>query len=110
MAKLAQKDTPIILYSIELDGCLNGVYTHQIIGGEILNEICRKVVNDKKLDGDYKCFWFDINNTPYQRDLRIMFKAPNLYTFIWSVAGKPILEGKGYRMNERQIAVSYWEI
>ncbi len=52
----------IVLYNIELDGCLNGVYTNDACDGEIFNEIA--MMRTKKPDSDdlcgvYLCTYFE---------------------------------------------------
>ena len=119
----------IQLYDIDLNGCLNGVYTNIPAKGRIYNEIARKMSSKEneeleikyndKIVGDYNCRWFDLGNAVGGyileiRKLEIRKREPtthSVYTFRWRTKnGIPKFEGIGYKMNERQIAVSYWLI
>ena len=106
-------ETGIVLYNIELDGCLNGVYTNDHVDGDIFNEIARRHTNigEDDLSGIYDCFYFDINNSRIDAELTIGIKSNKnrTYAFSWEVKGKIIFEGIGYRMNEKQVAVHYWQ-
>lgn len=106
----------IILYNIEKDGCLNGVYTneHKTVNGEIYNEISRIKKNTKPgkdgISGIYDCFYFELQNFPFNAELEIKFKIGNVYEFIWrDLNGTPIHTGVGYKMNDKQIVAHYKE-
>jgi len=106
------------LYNIELDGCLNGVYTneHKTLGGEILNEIARIRQKDKSdptsIAGIYNCFYFDYKNARVDAELTIKY-SNRTYEFEWVDVTGPkrhtLFKGIGYKMNEKQLAVHYWE-
>jgi hypothetical protein len=105
----------IILYDIELDGRLNGVYTNYFNQGCINNEILRpQKVSDKlnchsDIDGPYDCSFFDVNYAQISCELQIKLIAMNSYSFEWKDKDcRNIFEGVGYKMNNRQIAVHYW--
>lgn len=101
----------IALYSIEADGCLNGVYTneHRTTGGVICNEIARIKDRSKVKDdcsGLYDCFYFEEKGR-LEGELEITVKN-RVYTFEWrDSSGTPIFRGQGYKMNGRQIAIHY---
>ncbi len=107
----------IVLYDIELDGCLNGVYTneHPTVDGNIYNEINRrqdKVKGDNwDINGVYECFYFDLNNQRINATLTISYAQgrTNTYNFVWREIGQTVdsFTGIGYKMNPRQIAVHY---
>ena len=109
-------ETGIVLYTIESDGCLNGVYTNDDLHGEIFNEIARLKYNDRvtpdEISGDYDCVYFDIGNT--QKSCELIVDLIHLdsefleYRFVWNDSnGRREFEGIGYRMNDKQIAVHY---
>lgn len=107
----------IILYNIELNGCLNGVYTNEdkTVVGEVYNEISRlKMTSQLGLDGvsgRYDCFYFDLNNFRVEAELEITLISGNMYEFYWwNLHGKKIFQGIGYKMNERQVAAHYWSV
>lgn len=103
----------IVLYDIELDGCLNGVYTNDGPGvqGVIYNEVARKKKTmPTGIAGDYDCFYFDISNARHDVDLTITPGPTRTFDFLWAENSKPIFCGVGYLMNERQIAVRYWDV
>lgn len=104
-------DSGIIIYEIELNGCLNGVYTNEYCDGVIYNEVARKEEQDGEITGRYACFYFDKNNKRENGTLTIGYwrNKKQTYDFSWEVNGKIIFKGKGYQMNQRQIAAHYWE-
>jgi len=112
-------ESGIVLYDIELDGCLNGVFTNEFSKGQIYNEIARKknVVDSEKTDdsliGEYNCYYFD--PVGHVSELTIQekngpSKLPKVYAFSWRISGKTIFHGTGYKMNEKQIVVHYWMV
>ena len=118
----------IVLYNIERDGCLNGVYTNeQAYTGRIYNEIARRQNQDKHykieseegkraccnidIEGHYDCQYFDVNNEYCRCELEIKrdpITAHNVYRFYWRGKNGRDFEGIGYQMNHNQLAVSYW--
>lgn len=111
----------IVLYDIEMDGCLNGVYTNMSdeCHGVIYNEIARKKKCDKKeIAGIYDSQFFDLDNDRYFCKLEITRRRGteiNIYDFRWhdimdeenQTVNREYV-GVGYQMNERQISVTYW--
>lgn len=98
------------LYTIESNGCLNGVYTYNNTNGIISNEILRKKLGDLNNDlcGEYNSIYFDIDNSSNEANLKIEISKDQSYIFTWEVINKKEkYEGIGYKMNERQIAVYY---
>ena len=107
----------IILYNIELNGCLNGVYTNEDkkVLGEIFNEISRikmtSQIGADGISGRYDCFYFDLNNFRVDAEFEITLKKGNIYEFCWwDLHGSKLFQGIGYKMNEKQIGVHYWSI
>ena len=107
----------IVLYDIELDNCLNGIYTNIPEGGVILNEICRKKHNPSiapidTLIGDYKCIWFSNKSILNEGTLEIEYlnNYSKIYSLLWrdKVSNKIIFRGVGYKMNGKQLVVTYW--
>ena len=108
----------IVLYNIELNGCLNGVYTNmEAPAGVIYNEIARKKVNSKhahdevggvelELEGAYDCQYF-VEDEMCQCELVIKRDRANVYSFEWHGKGLEPYYGRGYKMNSRQIVVHY---
>ena len=108
----------IALYTIELHGCLNGVYTNDVANGEISSEIAKLKpdidTGEHGFSGEYDCFYFDQSNS--REGWTLTIKAHNTHSsqniyffdFIWkSKNGKIDFVGKGNRMNHQQIAVQY---
>jgi hypothetical protein len=102
----------IALYSLEDDGCLNGVFTNDELDGEINNEIAKlhtELGEDDDLCGIYHCFFFDRpelrNNCELTIDL--VPGKEQTYSFTWESEGSVIFSGIGYRMNEKQVVVHY---
>ena len=105
----------IILYNIELDGNLNGVYTnnHPNTRGEIYTETARLKKNFPQFNNntevrEYDAFYFDLNNE--RVDCLLKFSIQNrIIDVIWElVDGRVLFRGQGFQMNDRQIAISYW--
>ena len=100
----------VVLYNIELDGCLNGVYTNTGAKGEICNEINKKrsdTENNDSIDeilGTYDCKYFDQSGT-LKIDTHPLDKR--IYHFNWDIKGNEH-EGVGYKVNKEQIVVTYW--
>jgi len=102
----------IVLYNIELNGCLNGVYTNNDSNGMIFNEIARrKAGSNNSIQGDYVCSYTENGNVLKEATLTIAETNKTLnrnYTFVWKDSkGQRIFEGIGFIMNEKQIAVYY---
>jgi hypothetical protein len=101
----------LILYTWEMDGCLNGVYTNNRSEGVIFNEIARKIerTNPEILDGNYHSSYFENNGQATLATLNIETIEGTIH-FIWQVDGRRVFEGFGYLMNPRQISVYYWQV
>ena len=106
----------IILYDIQLDGHLTGVYTnnHPLSNGTISTETARLVSSDGSFRGngrmEYECFWFD--HVEGSINGRLVFTVTNgTIEAEWFVGNDtlPTFTGYGFQMNERQIAISYNE-
>ena len=103
----------IVLYNIERDGNLNGVYTNNDSNGNarIATETAR-LIDDSLVEGDtevhiYDCFYF---NNDEGINCTLTFRITNgIYRADWQLNdGTPIFIGEGFQMNDRQIAISYW--
>lgn len=101
----------LVLYDIELDGCLNGVYTNDHAAGLIYNEIARRRPDspDGDLSGIYDCFYFDENNSRNNAVLTIS-RIGRTYHLEWRTDSRIIFNGVGYIMNEKQLVVHYWDL
>ena len=112
----------IVLYDIQMNGCLNGVYTNELALGVIYNEIARKQekfikptdVPDKwDIEGEYDCMWFDELNSQESCVLKISRNgsSTSIYTVEWleTKTRNPRFTGVGYLMNPRQFVVRYQE-
>jgi hypothetical protein len=104
----------MVLYDIELNGCLNGVFTNNSpqADGHISNEIVKKsdgVLNN--LDGDYTCSYIEAGNVVVQATLHVALNTTRgTYSFIWRENSNNlqiIFSGIGFQMNPHQIAVYY---
>ena len=103
----------IVLYDLERNGNLNGVYTnnHPLIHNTIFTETARFRPNDSNINGNteirqYDCFYFD---TEGGIECNLRFTITNgIFDAVWSIGQRVIFGGQGFQMNERQIAISYW--
>jgi hypothetical protein len=106
----------IILYNIELDNCLNGVYAEEVsFHGAIRNEIAIKVGGPAfpDLKGKYNVRYFEAPLDAREAIMSIDVSplAPKVFLVHWShTDGTPLFEGRGYLMNPKQIAIHYWAI
>lgn len=112
-------ETGIALYTIELNHCLNGVYTNDGLKGEICNEIAKRrgkvapghIDDAEEINGVYDCIYFGNKNSREGWELLIgsdSEKKVRQYEFCWrNKKGKVEFKGIGYKMNEKQIAVHY---
>lgn len=105
----------IVMYNIELDGNLNGVYTnnHPALSGRILTETARVRADSQPYNGEdgrfvYDSVYIDVDNSSVNCEL--VFTIQNrIIDAVWSLPnGRVIFRGQGFQMNERQIAISYW--
>ena len=102
----------IILYDIELSECLNGVWTNQPNKGVIRNEIAKRVIKGSdEIVGTYQSSYIEIDDNIHRGTLTITIEPTEVgvYSFLWVYENGNTFKGKGYRMNERQITVHYWE-
>ncbi len=102
----------VILYNLEMDGCLNGVYTNQGASSEIYSEILKKKPKAAKVDdilfSDYDCQFMD-NDGPHYCEVKMKKHKYGYYILEWFEHGDLNCRGIGYRMNDRQIVVYYGE-
>lgn len=104
----------IVLYNIERDDNLNGVYTNnRTLNSEIFTETARLIkpitFEEETEIQNYQCFYFDAESN--RVNCTLTFRITNgLYQATWRLLGEdnPIFIGEGFLMNDRQIAISYW--
>ncbi len=105
----------IILYTIEKDECLNGIYTNEQgeDAGCIFNEIARRDVADgiDPIAGMYSAVHFDPSNKRVNSilDIKREIWNPKILVFSWVNAdtGDALYKGVGYEMTDKMIAVHY---
>ena len=105
----------IVLYNIELDGNLNGIYTnnHPVTNGRIFTETAR-LTDDTLVEGEtevhiYECFYFDAVDSGVECTLT--FRITNrIIKAAWQMRDQesPLFIGEGFQMNDHQIAINYW--
>ena len=102
----------IVLYDIERDGCLNGVYTNNLTpNAEIYTETAKRksrVDNKNTIVEVYDCFYFDAESE--RVNCTLTFEIINgIINAEWRLLNNDIIfTGQGFLMNDRQIAISYW--
>ena len=100
----------IICYQIEQDGCLNGVFSNEIIDGHIYNETANKITdNFDELIGDYNCYYFNDGSSHSNVKLKIRLKEGKRKTYKvkWESENKTVYKGTGYILNEKQFVVQF---
>lgn len=107
----------IILYDIQLNGDLNGVYTnnHPDTQARLYTETARlrqpfvQQYHELNMNNGtmvYDCFYFDVDNQRVNCTLK--FEITNsIIQATWSDNTRILFTGEGYQMNERQIAITY---
>lgn len=102
----------IVIYSIEDDGCLNGLWTTIANNGEISNEIAKKKNGENTcLTGDYIVTFIEHDNPLLisQGSLLIKSGRNKLYELEWTIDNKTNkFFGKGFIIG-KQLIVSYVE-
>jgi len=103
----------IVLYNIERNKFLNGVYSnnHPATGGRIFTETVR-LIDDSLVEGNtlvhiYESLYFDLEDWV---NCRLTFRITDgVYRAVWQLPnGNIIFRGEGFLMNDRQIAITYW--
>ena len=105
----------MILYTIEKDGCLSGIYTneHQNGPGKISGETARKKDDSSlptNLEGIYDSVFFEHGN-PNAEQCELEIDCKNIpFTLAWKKpnAKQPLWEGYGYKMRDNLLVVHYW--
>ncbi|WP_026705037.1 hypothetical protein [Flavobacterium soli] len=106
-----------ILYDLQLDGSLTGVYTnnHPALSGILLTEIARVRLDSQAYDRsdgifEYDSVYIDIENSTVNCELT--FRVNNrIIQAEWRLEnGRIVFRGEGFLMNDRQIALSYWSV
>ncbi|MBS1686869.1 MAG: hypothetical protein JSS76_19180 [Bacteroidetes bacterium] len=102
----------IAMYDIHADGCLQGLYTNYGEDGLVYNEISRKSDGTSALLGEYVCMWFDVKNAPISNmTLEICMahgKSQTYFVKLKNEKGGVNFCGIGYKMNDKQLVISYW--
>jgi len=102
----------IAVYTIEDDGCLNGLWTEKSLKGELMNEIAKKIGKTKKgLDGEYHDKYIDYKNKKYTGTLTIkQDKIDKSYFLKWEIKEPHDLNygGIGFKI-EKQFIVYWWK-
>lgn len=113
----------IVVYTIERDGCLNGVYSNTGVPKDrLFNEIARldrSNTKDKEpyfnemngtpnIVGVYTCSWIDAGNTPVNGTLHITW-AGDHYSVVWfnTRLNRDVFEGTGFLLGNHMFAVHY---
>lgn len=103
----------IILYNIQLDGNISGVYTNMPAGGRIYLEILTRMppvnrIANVDIVGTYQSMYFQGTERICDAVCKITRRDnSDIFTFIWTRGNNPIFEGIGYIMNQTQIVVHY---
>jgi hypothetical protein len=112
---MKEKLRGVILYDIQLNGNLNGVYTNnRTPNSELYTETARLLpgsVGDFRTNGRmvYECFYFDAESG--RVNARLEFEIINgLINARWFIGNdqNPTFTVQGYQMNQTQIAIAYW--
>ncbi|MCU4190124.1 hypothetical protein M9Q43_13255 [Flavobacterium sp. HXWNR29] len=102
----------IVLYDIQLNGHLNGVYANNQSPtlNRILTETARFInsVTDTsgRIINRYDVFYFDGEND-HRGELRLVFNEDRTIRAFWIVNNEEWFNGLGFQMNDRQIAIYY---
>lgn len=102
----------IVLYDIQLDGSLTGVYLneHVALSEPVGTEIARPHSRVPHISGDYDCMYFDQHTqVSLLLEIRRLRRNPRVLQFRWreNSGGIVRFRGTGYQVNHYQIAVRY---
>jgi hypothetical protein len=102
----------LIIYDIQLNGGLSGIYTNELEDGNINLEIATKISGGSGIEGTYHSIYSQGGVSIFEAALEITLKTnrKNTLKFIWTHNKSTIFEGIGYLMNQTQIAVHYWPV
>ncbi|MEZ5015803.1 MAG: hypothetical protein R2800_02020 [Flavipsychrobacter sp.] len=98
-----------VVYQIEEDGCLNGLYRNEDQPQKTYNEIARQTECTDDTDalvGSYIASWIDIDDTVKVGTL-IITKDKKDYDLVWSIDDKPVYKGKGKLTGANQLTASF---
>lgn len=111
---MSKIETGVVLYTIERDGCLNGLYTNEHAKGTISNEIAIHKDGTQAKDwpeeitGEYTITYLENGkNTIYHGYLNIQNVGYNIYRFEWHPGNGGHFKGTGYKMRDNLIVVRY---
>ena len=104
----------VCLYTIELDGCLNGLFTNEA-HREVFNEICKRRRDSLPQDQDtligiYDYVFFDSDRSSHSGEMAIIAHPifQNVLQFQWrNRNGNDVFTGVGYLISPRQVVVRY---
>jgi len=105
----------IVFYTVEKNGCLNGVYANEVGNGEISNEIARKCKKTRTppIVGEYDSAYFEVGNTDIVHTVKLHIdrkeNKKNVFDFRWMQGDVQKFTGIGYKIDANKIAVHYWE-
>ncbi len=96
-----------IIYRIEPDGCLNGLWSNTEALHKVFNEIDRKkTTKGNDIDGVYDSSWIEDSNSIHTGEL-VIIKQASHYDFVWTDKDGTVFKGIGFKL-ANEITVSYW--
>ena len=102
----------VITFEILANNCLNGHYTndHPDTGGQLYNEIARKISEGNGITGQYICSYIDVGNIVKVCTLEIREGIGDNLLFSWNMDGTQIFKGIGLLNKENRLRVEYTDI
>jgi hypothetical protein len=107
----------IAYYTIEKDGCLNGIWTEFNRHGKIFNEMAKNKniskKDDKNIVGEYIFCWIENDKITGEGSLKIKKIGNSVYKFTWvgdirtNCKFKECI-GIGIKTDENHLAISYY--
>jgi len=99
----------IVVFSIEDDGCLNGLWTNIANESKIMNEIAKKKKKESGITGEYNVTYIEVDEKIYKGSLKIDFvndEENTFYLLKWKFNDGVEFFGKGFKIG-KQLVVSY---
>lgn len=107
----------ITVLNIAADGCLNGLWTNNDVGGELFNEVWKKTnkspvlvnINGEELYKEYLLSYNESNLKSMNGSVSLEIDNNNVISVIWKVKKCDCdFHGRGFLI-DKQLIIYYWK-